>query len=162
MILFAAVLACVDCHKDLVERYARSPMANTSGRVRPADEVPGKVGRRFTITPGLELLWSGGRVELTFFIGSRRMGRSFAYEYQGHLYQAPVGYYTNRRSWDFAPGYEHDSQPDLTRPITPECLFCHATRTAVAPGTVNRYREIVQGIQCARCHGDALDHASLV
>src|SRR5690242_11476188 len=100
MFLVAAVLACVNCHGDLVERYARTPMANTSGRVRAADEIAGKVGRQFTITTGLQLLWPGGRVDLTFFIGSRHMARSFAYEYKGHLYQAPVGYYTNRRSWD--------------------------------------------------------------
>jgi len=162
MLLLAAALACVDCHRDLVERYARTPMANTSGQVRPAEEAPGKVGRQFTITPRLELLWPGGRADLTFFIGSRRMGRSFAFTYQKHLYQAPVGYYSNRHSWDLAPGYEHDSKPDLTRPITPDCLFCHATSATLEAGTLNRYREIVAGVQCARCHGDSADHAKLV
>lgn len=162
MILLAVALACVDCHRDLVERYARTPMANTSGPVRAADEFAGKVGRQFTITPRLQLLWPGGRADLTFFIGSRRMGRSFGYLYKGHLYQAPVGYYANRRSWDLAPGYEHDSHPDLTRPITTECLFCHATRASLEPGTLNRYQEIVAGVQCARCHGESVDHANLV
>jgi len=162
MFLLAAVLVCVDCHRDLVERYAHTPMANTSGRVRPAGEFPGNVGRQLTITPDLELLWPGGRAKLTFFIGSRRMGRSYAFEYDGHLYQAPVGYYANRHSWDLAPGYEHDAKPDLTRPITPDCLFCHATRTALVPGTLNRYREIAAGIQCARCHGESSDHSKLV
>jgi tetratricopeptide repeat protein/cytochrome c554/c'-like protein len=162
MLLLAAALACVDCHKDLVERYARTPMANTSGRVRAAEEFPGKAGRQFTITPDLQLVWAGGRVSLTFYIGSRRMGRSFAFEYQGHLYQAPVGYYANRHSWDLAPGYEHDVKPDLTRPITPDCLFCHSSRATLEPGTLNRYREIVAGIGCARCHGDSADHAKLV
>jgi hypothetical protein len=105
MLLLAVALACVDCHKDLVERYARTPMANTSGRVRAADESPGKIGRQFTITPALQLVWPGGRVDLIFYIGSRRMGRSFAFEYERHLYQAPVGYYANRQAWDLAPGY---------------------------------------------------------
>ena len=162
MLLLAAALACVDCHREIVERYARTPMANTSGVVRAADESPGKVGRQFTITPSLELLWPGGHANLTFFIGSRRMGRTFAFEYRGHLYQAPVGYYANRHAWDFAPGYEHDTKPDLTRPITPDCLFCHATAATREPGTLNRYREIVAGVQCARCHGDSSDHARLV
>src|SRR6478672_12822834 len=161
MLLLAAALACLDCHKDLVERYARSPMANTSGQVRGASESPGKVGL-FTITPAMELLWPGGRAVLTFFLGSRRMGRSFAFEYQGHLYQAPVGYYANRHSWDYAPGYERDSSPDLTRPITPDCLFCHSTSAKLEPGTLNRYQEIVAGVQCARCHGDVTDHGKLV
>jgi hypothetical protein len=162
MLLLAAALACVDCHRDLVERYARTPMANTSGHVRPAEEFPGKVGRQFTVTPDLKLLWPGGRADLTFFIGSRRMGRSYAFEFEGHLYQAPVGYYTNRHTWDLAPGYEHDAKPDLTRPITRECLFCHATSTVLEPGALNRYREITPGVQCARCHGQSPDHAKLV
>jgi Cytochrome c554 and c-prime len=160
-LLLPAALACLECHKDLVARYARTPMANTSGKVIAQQEAAGKTGP-FTITPRLELLWPGGRVDLTFFIGSRRMGRSFAYEYQGHLYQAPVGYYANRQSWDMAPGYEHDSKPDLARPITPDCLFCHATRATPDPGTINRYSTIVHGIQCARCHGDATSHADLI
>src|ERR1700720_4822461 len=97
MILLAAALACVDCHRDLVEHYARTPMANTSGPVRAADEFAGKVGRQFTITPGLQLLWPGGRADLTFFIGSRRMGRRFAYGDNSPLYQAPPGEYADAR-----------------------------------------------------------------
>ena len=148
MILLAAVLACVDCHRDLVERYARTPMANTSGRVRAGGESPGTVGRQFTITPGLRLLWPGGQADLTLFIGSRRMGRSFAYEYRRHLYQAPVGYYANRDSWDLAPGYERDSKPDLTRPITPDCLFCHTTRAM--PRRIGRSREPCKSCEAPR------------
>jgi len=101
-------------------------------------------------------------VKLTEFIGSRRMGRSFAFEYQGHLYQAPVGYYANRQRWDFAPGYEHDTAPDLTRPITAECLFCHATGAEPAAGTLNRFPDLVHGIQCERCHGSGERHEQLV
>jgi hypothetical protein len=161
MLLLAVALVCVDCHQELVERFSRTPMANTSGVVRAAGESPGRAGP-YAITPELRLLWPGGRVDLTFFIGSRRMGRSFAFEYKQHLFQAPVGYYANRHAWDLAPGYEHDSAPDLKRPITTDCLYCHATKATLEPGTINRYREIVHGIQCARCHGESADHANLV
>src|SRR5689334_8739139 len=161
MLLLAATLACIECHRDLVERYARTPMANTSGIVRPSGEVPGRVGA-YTITPELSLLWPGGKLDLTFFVGSRRMGRSYAFEYGQHLYQAPVGYYANRKAWDLAPSYERDPAADLSRPITPDCLYCHATSVRTEPGTLNMYREIVHGIQCARCHGESTDHATLV
>jgi tetratricopeptide (TPR) repeat protein len=90
------------------------------------------------------------------------MGRSYAFQYRQHLYQAPVGYYANRKAWDLAPGYERDPAPDLSRPITPDCLYCHATSVRTEPGTLNMYREIVHGIQCARCHGESTDHAKLV
>ena len=130
MLLLAATLVCIECHRDLVERYARTPMANTSGIVRPAGESPGRVGA-YTITPELSLVWPGGKLDLTFFIGSRRMGRSYAFEYRQHLYQAPVGYYANRKAWDLAPGYERDPAPDLSRPITP--IASTATRRAQEP-----------------------------
>ena len=59
MLLFAAALVCVDCHRDVVERYALTAMANTSGQVRAASETPGKVGP-YTITPDLRLVWAAG------------------------------------------------------------------------------------------------------
>ena len=161
MLLLVAALVCVDCHRDVVEQYALTAMANTSGQVRAASETPGKVGL-YTVTPDLRLVWPGAEVQLSFFIGSRRMGRTFAFAYQQGLYQSPIGYYANRRAWDMAPGYEHDAAPDLSRPITTDCLFCHATRATLEPNSLNRYREIVAGIQCVRCHGESTDHSALV
>lgn len=159
----ASILVCGDCHKTLVEAFVRSPMARSSGVVRAAEEVAGTVGRDYRITPRMELLVRGGAaVDLAFFIGSRRMGRSFAYSENGHLYQVPVGYYANRKAWDLAPGYERDAHPDLSRPITAECLFCHATRAVPEPQTINRFAAIETGIGCARCHGDPASHAGLV
>ena len=84
------------------------------------------------------------------------------FPYLDHLYQAPVGFYTTRNAWDFAPGYERDVAPDFTRPITRECLFCHTTSAKLAPASVNRYTEITHGIQCERCHGDVTSHDKLV
>jgi hypothetical protein len=118
------------------------------------------VGKQYRITPEMKLQWREGSVNLTFFIGSRRLGRSYAYSYDGGLFQAPVGFYANKGAWDLAPGYEHDTKPDLNRPITPDCLFCHATRADVAAGSLNRYRTITHGIQCARCHGTSSNHGS--
>jgi len=162
VLLLAATLICADCHRELAERYQRTPMANTSGTVRASAEHSGKVDTRYTITPQLRLIWGGGHVDLTLFIGSRRMGRTYAYQRDGHLFQAPVGYYANRSAWDLAPGYEHDDAPDLNRPITADCLFCHATRASLVEGTINRYSQIHPGIQCERCHGDASNHQALV
>lgn len=139
-------------------------MANTSGSVQASAERPGRVGAQVHITPGMKLEWPGGSVDLSFFIGSRRMGRSFAYEapHGAGLFQAPVGFYANRGAWDWAPGYERDAKPDLNRPITADCLFCHTNLAALQPNSVNRYRAVMFGIQCDRCHGPADDHGKLV
>jgi hypothetical protein len=169
LILTLALLICGDCHREIVERFNRSPMGRTSGPVDAIKESPGSFvhvasGTSFQIVRTerkLELRWLGQKQELPFFIGSGRMGRSYAFLDDGYLYQAPAGYYTNRRAWDAPPGYEHDRTPDLARPVTPECLFCHASGARAVPGTLNRIADMgaLHGVGCERCHGDGAAHA---
>jgi len=110
----------------------------------------------------LRLKWGNQTADLLFFIGSRRMGRSYAWLDRDYLYQVPVGYYTTKRAWDMAPGYEQDRHADLDRPITTECLFCHASGAKAEPGTLNRISNWtdLHGITCERCHGDGTLHAT--
>lgn len=155
LLLFATALLCGDCHQAIVDRWKRSPMANSSGLVQAAGESAGTL-RRFSLAvkkagDTLQLHWPGGAVDLTHFIGSKRMGRSYAFQYQGNLFQVPAGYYADRRLWDLPPGYERDRHPDFKRPITAECLACHSSDTARP-----------SGIGCQSCHGESDDHAKLV
>jgi cytochrome c554/c'-like protein len=143
-------------------------MARTSGLVDAADEPPGKFfhaasGTSFAIVKAdnrLELEWNDNRQPLDFFVGSRRMGRSYGFIENGYLYQAPVGYYANRHLWDMAPGYENDRKPDFNRPITADCLFCHGSGAVPRSGTINRYADVscLRGVSCERCHGDPSAH----
>ena len=144
-------------------------MANSSGSVQASTEFPGSFRHKASgteyeisrVADQLELRWPGGRVKLEFFIGSRRMGRSYAYTEAGYLYQVPVGFYATRRTWDMAPGYQLDTRPDFDRPITSECLFCHTGAARVAQGTLNRILNLpdLHGVTCERCHGDGSAHA---
>ncbi|MEO7144613.1 MAG: multiheme c-type cytochrome [Bryobacteraceae bacterium] len=162
------MLVCAQCHAAIVARYSATPMARTSGLVDAASEPSGEFlhsisGTRFQIAKSknrLELEWKNHRQTLDFFIGSRRMGRSYGFIENGYFYQAPVGYYANRRLWDMAPGYENDREPDFNRPITADCLFCHASGARAVPGTINRYADVycLRGVTCERCHGDASNH----
>ena len=169
MILILALLVCGDCHREIVERFNRSPMGRTSGPVDARNEPAGSFFHaasrtKFDIIRSdrkLELHWLKQRQALEFFIGSGRMGRSYTFLDVGYLYEAPAGYYANRRAWDAAPGYERDRSPDLARPITPECLFCHASGARAVPGTLNRIADMgaLRGVGCERCHGDGTAHA---
>jgi Cytochrome c554 and c-prime len=164
------MLVCARCHPDIVARYQKTPMANTSGPVEPANESTGGFfhaisGTRYDIVRSgnhLVLDSKGPGKSLDFYIGSRRMGRSYGFAKDGYLYQLPVGYYANRSRWDMAPGYESDREPDFNRPITAECLFCHASGARVIAKTLNRVADAsaLHGISCERCHGDASDHVS--
>ena len=171
MLLAASILlVCRPCHQEIADRWAASPMGGSFGLVDAAKETGGRFSHLasntgFRIAPrdgSLELLWSGHRQRLDFFIGSRRIGRSFGFAQDRYLYQAPVGYYAARRAWDMAPGYERDPKPDFSRPITPECLFCHASGARAEPGTLNRVASLgaIEPIGCERCHGEGSAHAA--
>lgn len=168
LLAIVPMIVCSHCHPDVVARYLKTPMANTSGPVEAANEPAGgffhaSSDTHYEIVKSanrLLLEWNGQSKPLDFFIGSRRMGRSYVLDSDGYLYQAPVGYYANRRLWDMAPGYENDRKPDFNRPITTECLFCHASGARIIPKTLNRVADVsaLHGISCERCHGDASDH----
>jgi hypothetical protein len=85
-------------------------MGRTSGPVDALREATGsffqqasRTAFRIVRTNGkLELRWLARKQDLPFFIGSGRMGRSYAFLEDGYMYEAPVGYYSNRRVWDSA------------------------------------------------------------
>src|ERR1700704_1102938 len=94
LLAIVPMIVCGPCHAEIVARYSRSPMANTSGPIETAKELPGSFmhgasGARFEIVKSgrrLDLQWNGHRQPLDFFIGSRRMGRSYAFVENGYLY----------------------------------------------------------------------------
>jgi hypothetical protein len=170
LLAVSMLLVCRPCHQQIADRWTASPMGHSFGLVDAAKETAGRFTHAASKTEFhiaardgyLELLWSGQRQRLDFFIGSRRVGRSFGFSENGYLYQAPVGFYAARRAWDMAPGYEKDVVPDFSRPITPECLFCHASGARAEPGTLNRVASLsaIEPIGCERCHGDGGAHAA--
>src|SRR5260370_40980262 len=99
-------------------------MGSSFGLVDAAEETGGRFSHAasrtdFRIAPrdgSLELLWSGHRQRLDFFIGSRRVGRSFGLPEDGYLSHAPVGFYPPCHASDMAPGDGHDAKPQLNRP----------------------------------------------
>jgi predicted CXXCH cytochrome family protein len=98
---------------------------------------------------------------MEFAIGSGHQGKSYAWRHGDSLFQSPIAWYREQRRWDMAPGYEQDPSPDFYRPITAECLFCHAGGARPVAGTQNRYLDppfAPAAISCERCHGDASTH----
>jgi len=103
-----------------------------------------------------------GERPLGYFIGSGRVGRSYLFQSDGFLFEAPVSWYASRSLWDVSPGYRNDSTVNLTRPVEPACLECHASGVRPIAGTVNKYAAppfAQEGVTCDRCHGDGEEHA---
>jgi hypothetical protein len=97
-------------------------------------------------------------------IGSGRKGQTYLYWKGDQLLQLPVSYWTSLGSWVNSPGYT-DGVLNFTRPISPRCVECHASRFESLDDTtvVNRYdkKNYVLGISCERCHGPGREHVSL-
>jgi hypothetical protein len=173
--------ACSACHQAIARRYAVTPMAQSSGpvssiRPSPAAEPVTDPSTRATFRPQptaqaiklnieRELPRLTATRDLTYFIGSGRIGRSFLFEQDdGFLYQSPVSWYADSNSWRASPGFQRRTTVDLTRPVEPTCLLCHASRLQQVSGAQNRYDTkqpfLESGIGCERCHGPGQRHVA--
>lgn len=98
---------------------------------------------------------------VAYVIGSGHHAFGYLIRIGDYLFQSPISYYSRRGAWDMAPGYEHDRLPDFTRPVTYDCLLCHAGSSFPVDETMNRYKPPyvgVMGISCSRCHGPVEAH----
>jgi len=160
---------CLFCHPTEVEGYARSAMAHA---LRRAGQEPGGTfsahGTKITIYSSPSGLWqswenSGDKSDyrVDFVIGSGEHASGYLVDIGGHLFQSPIAYYKSRQSYDLAPGYENQPDPDFTRPVSEECVLCHSGISLHVPGTLNQYQSPIfaaEAITCERCHGPSQRH----
>jgi len=165
---------CARCHPKEVQAYARTGMAQSIFSVSQAPAIPSGAfthaasNTQFTIsaTPFGIRQSSQRQNQITeqnvaFVIGSGNHAFGFLMQTGDHIFQSPLSYYTHRRAWDMAPGYEMNPHPDFARPIATECLLCHSGRPLPIAHTLNRFEPAVfasLAITCDRCHGSAEGH----
>lgn len=105
-----------------------------------------------------------GRVELRYFIGSGRRGRTYLFEREGYWFEAPINWYGKKQVWDMAPNFQSAQEMPLTLPVDPGCLHCHASGVAESlPEARNLYAGAPfgeGGVTCAACHGDGGAHVA--
>lgn len=170
---------CEQCHKNIYERYKRTPMARGSGiasdglieggfthaasgiryRLMQRDGQAWMIYDRTVPGTGSNL---HGEQLLSYYVGSGRRGRTYLFEHDGWWFEAPVNYYSKKQLWDMAPNYGSvRSMPD-TLPVDSNCLHCHAGEVQTAlPEARNKYAGspfIAGGVTCAACHGDPAQH----
>jgi Tetratricopeptide repeat len=101
--------------------------------------------------------------EVVYQIGSGTKGRTYAVQVGRYLLESPLSWYAGS-AWDVSPGFESLTLLDFDRPITANCLFCHAGRVKFDDADGRRLGVSgdggrVQAIDCERCHGDGAAHA---
>jgi len=161
---------CAPCHPKEVAGYAATQMAHSLGPTTL--QPPGKFTHaasktHFTIESSdarmiqrLERNGVSGEHQAIYAVGSGSHAVGYLIQRGDHLFQSPLTYYTGR-GWDMSPGYENDAAPDFYRPVTPDCLVCHAGRARPLAGTLNGYEMPpfeAEAITCERCHGPVEAH----
>ena len=101
--------------------------------------------------------------EVAYQIGNGIKGRTYAVQVGHYLLESPLSWYAGS-GWDVSPGFESLPLLDFDRPITANCLFCHAGRVKFDDADGRRLDVSgdggrVQAITCERCHGDGAAHA---
>jgi tetratricopeptide (TPR) repeat protein len=175
---------CGTCHVEIARRYARHPMARSLAPIGDAGPSPpedGKHNHPFRAAGSVFSILRGGRelihrrtwgdsaegglfqldLPVSHVFGSGQHGYSFLSERDGYLFQTPISWYEQKKTWDLSPGFEGTQL--LGRPIHEHCLFCHADQVKAVPGTMNHYRLPLltsHGIGCERCHGPGEKHVA--
>jgi Flp pilus assembly protein TadD len=178
---------CAVCHADIMETYRKHPMGQALApldasapwfRFDQFDHSPRsrfqaqgfeyeveRRGKRF-IHKELRRNAKGEVVaqveaEVAYVLGSGTRGHSFLVNRDGYLFQSPISWYSGKRRWDLAPGYQEHNR-HFERGIQELCLYCHSNGALPVEHTLNRYRPpVFQGytIGCERCHGPGELHA---
>lgn len=168
---------CASCHREICERYQKTPMANASGPAAEglidADFVHAASGVHYQVSKQSGKVWLSferndparplrGKRELLYYVGSGKRGRTYLFDQEGYWFEAPINWYAKKRIWDMAPAYQDAREMPLTLEVDPGCLHCHASEVAPSlPDARNHYaaEPFAQGgIRCASCHGDATAH----
>jgi predicted CXXCH cytochrome family protein len=174
---------CVECHKEIYEKYERTPMARGSGAAVDGffqgDFLHAPSSIRYKVflqdgsawisydrdaKPGTsnELTSLHGEKQLIYFIGSGHRGRTYLYQEKGQWFEAPINYYGKTQLWDMAPNYGTTKTMPAALPVDSNCLHCHATAVQTAlPEARNKYDGPPfqqAGVGCSACHGDPAKH----
>jgi len=173
---------CVDCHASECTSFRKHPMGrslvpindpSTGERYDAAANNPfGALGSLWEVERRGERVWhketrlgpdreplSQTEMEVHYVLGSGIQGHSYLTNRNGYLFQTPVSWFTHKQIWDMSPGFQEERRTG--RPISPECLFCHANRVHPIEGTVNRFETPAfdgYAIGCERCHGPGERH----
>ncbi len=161
---------CAECHAKEVAGFAATQMGQSLGH--PGREPSGKYFHapsktQFTIQVNhgqmiqrMERDGVTSEYPVAYALGSGTHAFAYVIQLGDHLFQSPLGYFTGR-GWDMSPGYENAKAPDFLRPVTPDCLVCHAGKARPIPQTFSSYQSPpfeAEAITCERCHGPVEAH----
>lgn len=175
--------SCRACHQEIYESFAHTGMGESFGLANPAksasiieehtqmyDSINNYYYKPFWKNDSLMVKefrlenkdTTYSRTEhIKYIIGSGHHTNSHIFEQNGFLYQAPITFYTQKKIWDFAPGFSGGFSTRFDRIIGTECMNCHNSFGEQPKGSENKYDWVAGGISCERCHGPGEAHLKL-
>lgn len=170
-VAFAATPECVSCHARQVRGYLETGMGRSISRnfAQPGATIAHEFsGTKFTIAASRagmrQRVERAGLVterEVDYVIGSGNSAFGYLLLVGDRIFQSPLSFYSRKAVWAVAPGFESNPHPEFERPVTAECLWCHAGRPRPIARTVNRFESppfAAEAISCDRCHGPVEGH----
>lgn len=181
-VAYVGMETCISCHSNVHDTYMHTGMGRSFGLATP-DRSDATFGDHALVYDTIlnyyyypffkdsvlyirEFRLKGrdtihNRVaKVDYIIGSGHHTNSHIINTNGYLYQAPLTYYTQRKKWDLAPGYEAGANSRFSRILTSECITCHNHFPTHIAGSENKYDHIPMGIACERCHGPGQLHVA--
>ena len=142
---------CADCHPELVDSWAQTPMGRSFAPAAAFPDTPASA-----VHPDSRLSYAvdaRGRFraleterQAAYAVGSGTHARTWIWRDGPGLFELPLTWFSDGR-WALSPGFADGADPGFRRRVEPGCLTCHADLPEHTT------------IGCGRCH-DARDHAA--
>jgi hypothetical protein len=177
--------ACARCHAQIAKTYRDHPMGRSLAPIQSAlpveqynaaaknpfdaqgfhyriDRRDERVFHEESAADALGRPIFQTAVEVQYAIGSGTRGRTYLLDRDGYVFQSPVTWYPEKKSWDLSPGFDQ-LHNHFGRPVLTDCLFCHSNRVVEISDTQNHYQKPIfdgYAIGCERCHGPGELHVN--
>ena len=182
--------ACATCHAGIAETYKQVGMSQSFARPRAEVYIEDFENNHFyhaksrehyeMIRRGEDIYFKRYQLDeheqpinvyelkVDWILGSGHKTRSYLAQTElGEMFQLPIGWYSETRSWGMSPGFDNATHFGVTRKVLRECMFCHNAFPEVAEGSDRRGqahlfpKQLPEGTGCQRCHGPGAEHARL-
>ncbi|MGH9403734.1 MAG: hypothetical protein ACRD2P_16730 [Terriglobia bacterium] len=174
---------CASCHAGIYREYRKTAMGRSMALpddpseleipAAPVTVYEGKFHRYYQIwRKGPVLLQSEYEIapdghdifrdtqDIAYLVGAGENGVSYFVRKGNYLFEAPLSYYAQLRSWALSPGYDLGDY-GFHRPVLAGCAVCHSGRAHPAPNRPGLYGDPTfseLSIGCENCHGPGQLH----
>jgi hypothetical protein len=93
--------------------------------------------------------------KIDYVIGAGTLGFTYVVKRGNFLFEAPLSYYSQSKSWGPSPGYQNLDY-GFSRPILPVCISCHSGLPQPVPHRQGLFEDPPfreMSIGCENCHG---------